>query len=231
MKTILWNVEWAPSARKMQVIRDLLNAETPDAVCLTETPLEIFLPNQGHLITSQADYGYPNPGNRRKVALWSRTPWRQVDAIGDATMPPGRFVSGVSAGIRFVGVCIPWSMAHVNTGSRGKKPWEDHYAYLEGLHRVLTSYALEPEPICVLGDFNQRLPPRNRRAYEMLLQALGPRTTIRTIGLRGSDAKLMVDHIAATEDLDVQVGEIIERRQQNRNISDHDGLIAFLTKS
>ncbi len=230
MKLLLWNVEWAPSARKKQVIRDLLNAEAPDVVCLTETPLEIFLPNQGRIIASQADYGYPNHNNRRKVTLWSRAPWNQVDVIGDAAMPPGRFVSGVSAGIRFVGVCIPWSMAHVNTVSRDKKPWEDHYVYLDGLRRVLAVYASKPEPICVLGDFNQRLPSRNQRAYEMLLQALAPGITIRTLGLRGSDAKLMVDHIAATQDLDVQIGKIIERHQQNRNISDHDGLIAFLTQ-
>ncbi len=231
MKILLWNVEWAPSARKMQLIRALLDASTPDITCLTETPLEIFQPDRGYVIHSQADYGYPNRGNRRKVALWNSAPWRQVDDVGDEAMPRGRFVSGVSAGIRFVGVCIPWAMAHVNTGRRDRKPWEDHYAYLEGLRRVLNIYASEPEPICVLGDFNQRIPPRNRRAYEMLLQALGPRMTIHTFGLRGSDGKLMVDHIATTEEIDVQIDAIIERRQQNRNISDHDGLTALLTKS
>jgi endonuclease/exonuclease/phosphatase family metal-dependent hydrolase len=41
----------------------------------------------------------------------------------------------------------------------------------------------------------------------------------------------MVDHIATTAEIDVQIDAIIERRQQNRNISDHDGLTAFLKKS
>ncbi len=229
MKLLVWNVAWAPSARKRQVIRHLLDAEAPDVICLTETPVEVFQPGQGYLITSQPDYGYPNPGNRRKVALWSRTPWSQVDTIGDEAMPPGRFVAGVSVGIRFVGVCIPWSMAHVTTGRKDRKPWEDHYAYLEGLRRVLAAYEAEPEPICVLGDFNQRIPPRNQRAYEMLLHALGPRMTIHTLGLRGSDGKLMVDHIATTEEIDIQIEAIIERRQQNSRLSDHDGLRAILT--
>ena len=80
-------------------------------MCLTETHNE--LRGQGGFgICSGADYGYGLQKNRRKVLLWSREPWTQVDGLGIDSLPPGRFVSGVtqtSVGeVAVIGVCIPW---------------------------------------------------------------------------------------------------------------------------
>jgi hypothetical protein len=61
---------------------------------------------EGYCLDADPDYGYPNKGGRRKVILWTKHPWTEVDATGDEAIPTGRFVSGVTGGIRFVGVCI-----------------------------------------------------------------------------------------------------------------------------
>ena len=48
------------------------------------------------MICSRADYGYSIREERRKVLLWSREPWEEIDDVGSELMPPGRFVSGVT---------------------------------------------------------------------------------------------------------------------------------------
>lgn len=98
------------------MIRQEMNRIDPDVMGLTEVGVAIT--PQGHVIEADPDYGYTHDGSRRKVILWSKTPWEEMDAIGDPEMPTGRFVSGVTQGIRFVGVCIPWRDAHVKTGRK-----------------------------------------------------------------------------------------------------------------
>ena len=72
-----------------------------------------LLPWDGHVVSSEADYGYEAPNSRRKVLLWSREPWGDIDETGHLDMPPGRFVRATtrtSAGeLTVMGVCIPWS--------------------------------------------------------------------------------------------------------------------------
>jgi len=101
--------------------------------------------DQGHLIVLGADYGYAAPPGRRKVMLWSRTPWEAVDALGDVALPTGRYVAGrtqTPAGpLNVVGVCIPWARAHVSTGRRNRRPWEDHLADLAALEQPLKRQA------------------------------------------------------------------------------------------
>ncbi|HEY1051050.1 MAG TPA: hypothetical protein VGE39_14870, partial [Prosthecobacter sp.] len=109
-------------------------------ICVTEGYADIF-PEGGHIITSDADHGYPITPGRHKVLLWSRNPWREVDALGSALLPPGRFVAGTTdtprGPLRFIGVCIPWRDAHVRTGQRNRQPWEDHLTYLQHLRPLL----------------------------------------------------------------------------------------------
>jgi hypothetical protein len=130
---INWNIAWArpQTPRGIELLRRIDHCR-PDVICLTEASTD-FLPPDGHLITSSADYGYRAPEGRRKVLLWSRHPWEQVDDLGSPALPAGRFVSGVtatSAGLlRFIGVCVPWRDAHVRTGRRDRAPWADHLAY------------------------------------------------------------------------------------------------------
>lgn len=111
-----------------------------DVICLTEGTLGLF-PEDGYVIDSDPDYGYRMIDGRRKVLLWSRHPWREVDRVGDPAMPGGRFVSGVTetpvGDVRVVWVCIPWEGAHADTGRKNRAKWEDHLRYLEGLERYL----------------------------------------------------------------------------------------------
>lgn len=50
-----------------------------------------LLPRHGYTISSSPDYGYrtPEPG-RRKVAIWSQEPWRQITKGNESPLPPGR---------------------------------------------------------------------------------------------------------------------------------------------
>ena len=143
MKLVNWNVEWATprSPRRAEILRRIQRHD-PEVVCLTETHTGL-LSQDGHTICSQPDYGYPIKDGRRKVMLWSREPWDQVDDVGIDSMPPGRFVSGVtqtSVGeIMVLGICIPWfgSRTEARRTSECKKRWEDHEQYLAGLTKVL----------------------------------------------------------------------------------------------
>ena len=88
-----WNVEWAaPNSLRTAEILRRIDRHAPEVVCLTETDVGL-LSKKGHTICSQPDYGYTIKEERRKVLLWSREPWDQVDDVGSASMPLGRFVS------------------------------------------------------------------------------------------------------------------------------------------
>jgi hypothetical protein len=157
----VWNVMWAKAGTERgEAVRKRLEEAGFDVICLTEgvvggnrrprlKPGGIqgscgLLPEGGYVIDSDPDYGYRMIEGRRKVLLWSRRPWREVDRVGDPGMPGGRFVSGVTetpAGdVRVVGVCIPWDWAHVKTGRKDRERWEDHLRYLGGLERYLRGF-------------------------------------------------------------------------------------------
>ena len=79
------------------MIKDIIEKESPDVICLTEAYEEI-LPSYGEVISSHYDYGYPNKNlKRRKVILWSKTGWKEVDNSGNSLLPKGRFVSGITS--------------------------------------------------------------------------------------------------------------------------------------
>jgi len=173
MKIILWNTQWAaPGSERERMIREIVLGSSPDLVCITEGYRQTW-EDHGHLICSQADYGYPLKRGRRKVLLLSRTPWSEIDDLGHAGLPPGRFVSGVTQGIRCFGVCVPWKDAHVRNGRKDRLQWEDHISYLDGLSEVLHRH--HGSQSILLGDFNQRIPRRRQpvHVFEKLEAVLG----------------------------------------------------------
>ena len=158
-----WNVEWAaPNSRRTAEILRRIDRHAHEVVCLTETDVSL-LSKEGHTIKEE----------RRKVLLWSREPWDQVDDVGIDSMPPGRFVSGViqtSMGeVTVVGICIPWfgSPAEARRKLERKTQWEDHAQYLAGLIEVLGRVP-DKRPI-VMGYFNQTIGPGNRAGPELRL--------------------------------------------------------------
>lgn len=95
MMLVNWNVQWAtPRSKRYGEILNRIDQYSPEIVCLTETHLELL--QGGHAICARPNYGYGIQKHRRKVLLWSREPWEQVDDLGDARLPTGRFVRGVT---------------------------------------------------------------------------------------------------------------------------------------
>ena len=226
MKCLTWNLEWpSPSSRRLGIIRQTIAELDPDVVCYTEITRDI---PDGYTIEADADYGYPNTGERRKVILWSKTPWTECDAVGDPDMPSGRYVSGVTGGIRFVGVCIPWRDAHVRTGRKDRKAWEDHLSYCQGLRSILEKCARSGTPTCVLGDFNQRIPKGSQpeRLFAELMTAIPGDFRIATKGMKDAEGKGLIDHFAGSPELSLEVEEIIPRfSADGTRLSDHVGVV------
>ena len=216
MKTLLWNIEWARPKKREQRIPEILASHAPDVMCLPEVLLDV-LPSHGHAIYGGDDWGYPNPENsRRKVVLWSKD------------LPPGRFVSGINRGIRFVGVCIPWSGAHVDTGAKNRARWEDHTEYLKAFRPVLEEILSGPHPVCILGDFNQRIPtsPYFSRVYPLLRDCLELGLLVHTEGLEDKDGKPLIDHIVTSSGISCKVQEVIPKTDDEGNaMSDHSGVV------
>ena len=231
MKCLNWNLEWKkPKSKAGQWISRKFDDLDPDVACLTEIT-EGMIP-AGEVLEADPDYGYSQPGDHRKVVLWSKAPWTEIDLGGDDELPTGRFASGVSGGIRFIGVCIPWRDAHVSTGRKDRKAWEDHLAYCHGLARIVDEHAKGEFPLCILGDYNQRIPRTSQPLpVAEALAACFPRDfTISTAGLQDDEDKPLIDHCATSPGLTARVTEIIPKTTaEGTKLSDHVGVVLTLS--
>ncbi len=234
MQVVNWNVQWATprSARRAEILKRI-GQHAPEVVCLTESDVGL-LSESGHTIYSQPDRVYAIE-RRRKVLLWSRDPWEQVDDVGVDSMPPGRFVSGVtqtSVGeVTVVGVCIPWHGSRTRYSDDGVKrgPWEDHKQFLVDLPQVL-SRAYRGRLI-VLGDFNQQVGQNGYAPHHVrdaLQPAIPPWLTLATSAL-GVQGVRSIDHIAVSESLAAESLGIISNADGERKLSDHFGVFAGLS--
>lgn len=233
VKCLLWNLQWKLATSEAGgTLQSEIAKRSPDIMCLTEAVVSIV--PQGHRIEADSDYGYDHDGSRRKVILWSKTPWDDVDILGDPEMLVGRFVTGVTQGIRLVGVCIPWRDAHVRTRRKNKKPWQDHLGYCAGLKRVLEHLSGDRQPICVLGDFNRRIPRARQPAhvFDALIDTKPPQFKIITEGVKDGDENFLIDHIAHSQGLAASSVEIMSRYgSDGRELSDHVGVYTCLMKT
>lgn len=196
----LWNVEWAtPKSRRADPIRRILAEQRADVICLTEGTAAL-LPEAGHILQAEGDYGYGAATERRKVLLWSRWPWLEVDSVGSPDLPSGRFIRAVLSTPRgpvtIVGVCIPWSHARVSSGPRNRVAWEDHATYLR-VFKPLIAEAAGAGPLILTGDFNQRIPTRRApAAVQQLLTECLQDLNVSTAGAIPGIDKLSIDHLA-----------------------------------
>jgi endonuclease/exonuclease/phosphatase family metal-dependent hydrolase len=233
LRLVNWNVEWARGSRPTgEAIKARVAEVQPHVICLTESHADFF--QSGHVITSEADYGYGDQGSRRKVVLWSECPWTEITTIGEPQLPSGRFVAGTTqtplGPVRFVGVCIPWKDAHVRTGKKNRKPWQDHEQFLQGLPQSLTGHP--QERLIVLGDFNQTI-PRTRAPepiHDQLMTALGM-LACATAGPLADAPSLAIDHVCHSADLRAEPPVILSNRHDELGeLSDHFGIGATLTR-
>lgn len=230
MRIVVWNTQWAvPGSKRGAVLSEQIQQQKPDLICLTEAQAGL-LPQEGHVIESSPDYGYPLKPGRRQVILWSKHPWSEVSLHENLDFPSGRIVSGITQGARLLGVCIPWSAAHVCSGRKDRKNWEDHLLYLDALKRLLTELD-QNLPLAIMGDFNQRL-PRSRQpvyAYEKLIDVLSTGLTVHTSGSLGPEGNQLIDHIATTSELEFYDLTVLDREYMDgMRLSDHFGVTGYL---
>jgi hypothetical protein len=231
MRVLNWNIQWRrPGGPTGTELFRRIHAEQPDLVCLTEAYTGFGL-DDGYEASSSEDYGYPIKAGRRKVTLWSKAPWENVDEIGDKRMPPGRFVSGTTVTelgrIHVVGVCVPWSHAHVSSGRQDAAPWDEHRQYLEGLSRYLAG--VSANAVILLGDFNQTVPrSRAPKAMSRLLDESLPKSLrLVTSGEIPRIGRRTVDHIALSSDLTLTgLFGLSNIGESGKQLSDHFGIVA-----
>lgn len=232
LTVINWNVQWATprSARTPEILRRI-DALAPEIVCLTESDAGL-LSREGYTITAQADYGYGDKGNRRKVMLWSRQPWRDVDDFGHGSLTPGRFISGVTqtaiGDVMVMGICIPWfgSRTEARRGEERRERWQDHEEYLAALTEVLGRQI--DVPLIVMGDFNQVIGQGARAPVhlrEALNRAFSPNLAIVTAEVT-FEGRRNIDHIALSGGLVSEAVEPISNIHGGKKLSDHYGIVA-----
>lgn len=164
---------WAtPRSQRHPEILRRIEAHAPEVICLTETDIGL-LPWEGHTVCPLGDYVDDAPASRRKVLLWSRQPWSDIDRTGDPDMPPGRYVRATtrtSAGdLTVMGVCIPWRASRTTPAAEPRRRrWEDHYAYLDRLGRLVAD--AQSDRLAVVGDYNQRIRPDPGRSRSWLAE-------------------------------------------------------------
>ena len=226
-----WNTQWAvPGSARGVRVSAAVAVPGCDVLCVAEGS-GALLPGEGQIIDAGRNWGIPpQREDHRKVLLWSRSPWTEVDCLGSPDFPSGRFVKGVTetpiGPLTVVGVCIPWEKARV---TRGRKRWEDHEAWLEAFERL--PWRRTTDRMVVLGDFNQHIPrdmhrvraPRKkklRRAFDGL--------EISTKGEIPGAPGPAIDHIAHTGDLmrPGPIGIWPRHNSRDESMSDHFGVWA-----
>ena len=233
LTVVIWNAEWRTRSRLRNRVCDRLWSFDPDIVCLTETHDDF--PGFGHLVCSDPDFGYPLLPSRRKVTLWSRNPWQQIDALGSLELPSGRYLGGITETplglVDIRGVCVPWAQAHVSSGRRDRTPWQDHVEYLRALTPLIENLG---ERGFVAGDFNQHIPRKRApiRVYNALRDCMLERLITPTAGRLGTSGTTLIDHLAHTCSLRAVCVETISNIDEDgARLSDHLGVRVVLTAS
>jgi endonuclease/exonuclease/phosphatase family metal-dependent hydrolase len=119
-------------------------------------------------------------------------------------------------------------MAHVTSGRKDRKPWEDHLAYLRGLEDVLLQH--QGQPLVVIGDFNQTVPGswQPKRVSETLTTALAGLVEIATAGQQPGLDKQLIDHVAHSREMKPVSVRAFSRFDGGLKLSDHNGVVVEL---
>lgn len=234
LKILNWNTEANKKfirAGKPQKVCDLVSSYDADIVCLTEA-YSCYMPQGGHTIACQPENRiWGKEGGPRKVFLWCRDEWTDIDDLGSPKLPPGRFVSAktrlANTEWTIFGMCIPWR--DYGKG-KGLQQWQGACDYLDALSlEVLPRAKGNPRTILV-GDFNLQIPPFTYPPVKRSEQ--GQRVNqkrkdtfsgwlIPTSGIR----KGFIDHVAMSKDLRVESMQFVQRLKQNgKDLIDHDGV-------
>lgn len=119
----------------------------------------------------------------------------------------------------------------MRTGVKNREPWEDHLAYCEGLGRILGRYASERIPVCILGDYNQRIPRVSQPPHvaEALIGAIPESFQIATAGMKDCEGANLIDHFTVSTGLEISITGFLPRTsEEGVHLSDHSGVVAIL---
>ena len=224
VRIVTWNTEWAePETERGCTVMEVLDSTQADVIVLTEGCQEL-LPANGFVVDGGTDWGYEvKDARRRKVIMWSRNMWTSP-SLGNENLPSGRFVEAKTStpigDLKVFGVCIPWRDAHVRTGQKNRKTWEDHLTYLNALAPHLNDNL---KSLVVAGDYNQRI-PRGRAPHHVFDELT---ETFKDLKF-ASDGVLddpLIDHVAHTHDMMSTYFEVIPATLNGQRLTDHRGLI------
>ena len=235
MRILNWNTQWlGPRSHggRFERAKEIIAQFDADVICLTEARLETT-PEGGHAITSEIS-GAGSIENRggRKVVLWSRSGWSNVDALGSSSLPEGRFVSAETEvdGTYWtvIGMCIPYHAYRTDKrrGEERMNPWEGACRYLDALRDEVLARLDGSERLLLLGDFNLQIPPfgypRKGSELDRKRAATFDGWLIPTSGLR----RHFIDHVAMSTDLGVESMLFISKHSADgTQLSDHNGVV------
>ena len=247
MRILNWNTQWLgprSHGERFAKAKMLFASHDPDVICLTEARPET-MPEAGHTITSALS-GAGKIENRgaRKIVLWSRNGWSNVDTLGSPNMPPGRFIKATTvAGYKqwtIIGVCIPYAhyRNHAKWGDQRKTFWGGACEYLDTLREEVLPrlreeflpYSKDPLNTILLGDFNMQIPAFNYPYPNSEVNQKRKETfdgwLIPTAGISRS----FIDHIAMSAELRVNSLQYISRFDaDDTQLSDHNGVVLDVT--
>ena len=240
MRILNWNTQWLgprSRGRRFEKAKALIEAQDPDIICLTEARAEL-MPSDEETITSELS-GAGNIENRgaRKVVLWSRFGWQNVDTLGSPRLPEGRYIRAetVITGQTWtiIGMCIPYHAYRTGEkwGDNRMKAWEGACRYLDALREDILPQLKQRERVVLMGDFNLQIPPsaypRAGSEVDQKRLATFAGWQIPTAGEIIDPAldKRFIDHVALSHDIIVNCRDFISRTLDDGTVlSDHNGV-------
>lgn len=230
-RLLVWNLERrALTSRAGKLQAESIAAVNCDAAVFTET--WTGWPNLlgGYETSVFGAVWSPTQPDERKILMWSKSPWSDEQICTFKNDPIGRIVAATTitpiGPLRIIGVCIPYSQANVRHKSMPVPPWHEHRQYISQLSRFLTQQPSDM-PTIVAGDFNQRVPKTRapRDVHDLLLNSLGS-LTIHTAGEHSADKIRLIDHMAASHDLEVRgLSLVVPPSVGRRPVTDHTGAL------
>lgn len=167
IQVVTWNIERKASHRRQaQIMLDRIQALSPDIVCLTEAFEGSTAQLGGFEISVRGVFWSREAVGERKVVLWSKHPWVEMDLQGNENLQCGAFAAATTTtpigDIRVIGVCMPYSFASPAGLVPKCRQWSQHLRFLSGLEPVISNRA-PSKPTIVLGDYNQFVPVSGAR--------------------------------------------------------------------
>ena len=134
------------------------------------------MPTCGHTIKSEQSGSNTaaESGGGRKVVLWSRFGWRNVDTLGSPHLPEGRYIRAETevAGQTWtiIDMCIPYHAYRTGDkwGDKRMKAWEGACRYLDSFARgypatIEAARAHRPHGRLQLANSAEKLPVSRQR--------------------------------------------------------------------